>query len=158
MRMREEKHGVVMRVRVVYHGAVRMRRETRGCDEGESSVPRGCESDRISNVFSEDAGRVYERRVRRPPSYLSDYITTDELTEDEAYMVQNVSTGDPLYFEEAVKEEKWRQVMDSEISSIEKNKTWSLSELSTGAKKLASNGYTRPNTMNMERLTSTKHV
>jgi hypothetical protein len=89
---------------------------------------------------------------------LSDYITTDELTEDEAYMVQNVSTGDPFYFEEAVKEEKWRQVMDSEISSIEKNKTWSLSELSTGAKKLASNGYTRPNTMNMERLTSTKHV
>jgi len=145
-------------VRAVYHGAVRMRRETRGCDEGESSVPRGCESERISNVFSEDAGRVYERRVRRPPSYLSDYITTDELTEDEAYMVQNVSTGDPLYFEETVKKEKWRQVMDSEISSLEKNKTWSLSELPTEAKKLASNGYTRPNTMNIERLTSTKHL
>jgi hypothetical protein len=120
------------------------RRHTRGYDEGESSVPRGCENrgciqrgcenDRISNVFNEDAGRVHERRVKRPPSYLSDYITTDELTEDEAYMVQNVSTGDPLYFEEAVKDEKWRRAMDSEINYIEKNKTWSLSELPTRAK------------------------
>jgi hypothetical protein len=46
MRMREEKRGVVMRVRAVYHGAVRMRRETRGCDEGESSVSRGCENEK----------------------------------------------------------------------------------------------------------------
>jgi len=120
-------------------GCESKRRRTWGCDEGKSSVPlgcenRGCENERISHVFNEDAGRVYERRVRHPPSYLSDYITTDELTEDEAYMVQNVSTGDPIYFKEVVKDEKWRRAMDSEISSIEKNKTWSLSELPTRAK------------------------
>ena len=133
--------------------------ETQGCeDTSESNETRGCE-ERISNDFSKDEGRVYERRVRCPPSYLSDYVTRDELTEDEAHMVQNVPIRDPLYFKEAVKDENWRQAMDNEISSIEKNKTWSLSELPTGAKtKLASNGYTRQNITNVERLTGTKHV
>ena len=73
--------------------------ETRGCEEGESSetrecehkgessIAQGCESERISNVFTEDVERVYERRIRRPPSYLSDYIITNELTEDEALVI-----------------------------------------------------------------------
>ena len=41
---------------------------------------------------------------------------------------------DPLNFEEAVKIGKWRNVMDAEIAAIEKNGTWELINLPTGAK------------------------
>ncbi|KAM1200156.1 hypothetical protein ACFX2J_016448 [Malus domestica] len=76
---------------------------------GESSEDtQGCE-ERSSNELGEDEGRVYEGRVRRPPSYSSDYVTGEGLSDDEVHMVQIVPTEDPLYFEEAVKEEKWKQ-------------------------------------------------
>eukprot|EP00258_Populus_trichocarpa_P034009 XP_024450028.1 uncharacterized protein LOC112326471 [Populus trichocarpa] len=102
--------------------------ETQGCeDTGESNETRGCE-EIISNDFSKDEGRVYERRVRRPPSYLSDYVTRDELTEDEAHMVQNVPIRDPLYFEEAVQDENWSikwvyKTKYNERGEIDKHKT-----------------------------------
>ena len=46
------------------------------------------------------------------------------------------ASGDPFYFEEAVKSAKWRAAMDSEIKSIEKNDTWVLIDLPVGAKKI----------------------
>ena len=113
--------------------------------KGESSIARGYKSERIANVFNEDAERVYKQRVWRPPSYLSDYIISidgdyvlfiDELNEDETHIIQNVSIGDPLYFEQEVKDEKWRQAMDCKNNSINNNKTWYLSELPTGAKNI----------------------
>ncbi|BBG94345.1 hypothetical protein Prudu_002602 [Prunus dulcis] len=51
-------------------------------------------------------------------------------------MAQVVATEDPFHFEEAVRNVKWRQAMNSEINSIEKNKTWTLTELPAGAKKI----------------------
>ena len=42
-----------------------------------------------------------------------------------------------MYFEEAVKHEKWKAVMDSNMKSIEKNETWVLTDLSTDAKKIS---------------------
>jgi hypothetical protein len=33
---------------------------------------------------------------------------------------------DPIIFEEAINDEKWRIVMDEKIASIEKNDTWKL--------------------------------
>ncbi|XP_073264776.1 uncharacterized protein [Populus alba] len=95
-------------------------------EEGESS-----------NMFNDDTERLRNQRTRRPPSYLHDYVLlADEKIEDEAHIVQNMSTGDPLYFEDSVTDAKWRQAMDIEISSIKKNNTWSLRELPTGAKKI----------------------
>ena len=47
-----------------------------------------------------------------------------------------VASADPLSYEEAVKSSKWRQAMDAEIRLIEKNETWSLTELPAGAKKI----------------------
>ena len=38
--------------------------------------------------------------------------------------------SDPIVYEEAVKKKKWREVMNHEIKSIEKNKTWELTESS----------------------------
>ncbi|CAL2266675.1 unnamed protein product [Prunus armeniaca] len=38
----------------------------------------------------------------------------------------------PIYFEDAMKNEKWRKAMDSEIEAIKKNNTWELMELLAG--------------------------
>ena len=35
----------------------------------------------------------------------------------------------PIYFEEAMKEEKWCTTMDEEIDAIERNETWELTTL-----------------------------
>jgi hypothetical protein len=43
-----------------------------------------------------------------------------------------VTSADPLSYEEAVKSYKWREAMDAEIQSIQRNKTWSLTELLAG--------------------------
>lgn len=76
---------------------------------------------------------VRDGRVRRHPSYLSDYVTGDDDEEDEVNMVEIYST-DPLSFEEAEKSPKWREAMDEEMNSIVKNQTWELSNLPKGAK------------------------
>ena len=55
----------------------------------------------------------------------------------ERYVAQITTVEeDPFIFEEAMKEEKWRQTMDNEIISIEKNKTWTLTVLPNDAKKI----------------------
>ena len=41
---------------------------------------------------------------------------------------------EPLVFEEAMRSKKWRQAMDEEIKSIEKNDTWELTTLPKGQK------------------------
>ncbi|GJR20012.1 retrovirus-related pol polyprotein from transposon TNT 1-94 [Tanacetum coccineum] len=41
---------------------------------------------------------------------------------------------EPLIFKEAMKSKKWRQAMDEEIKSIEKNDTWELTTLPKGQK------------------------
>lgn len=45
-----------------------------------------------------------------------------------------LNISDPVTFEEAGKCLKWRKAMDEEISSIEKNQTWSLTKLPQGVK------------------------
>lgn len=46
------------------------------------------------------------------------------------------SIDDPTTCEEAVAHEVWRRAMDAEIESIEKKKTWRLTSLPHGAKKI----------------------
>lgn len=78
---------------------------------------------------------VRERRTRRLPQYLSDYVIRAGVPteEDEVNMVE-INSSDPFTFEEANNSLKWREAMDEEIRSIEKNKTWSLCSLPHGAK------------------------
>jgi hypothetical protein len=109
---------------------------------------------------SEGEKRVRELRQsrdRQPPTWMGDYVSGEGLFEDEVHMALVVST-DPLYFEEAVKSENWRLAMNNEIKSIEKNQTWTLTKLPIGAKRIGVNGFTKPNTMSMERLISTRLV
>ncbi|KAM2209147.1 hypothetical protein ACFXTI_025048 [Malus domestica] len=50
-----------------------------------------------------------------------------------SYMAE-VPDSDPIFYEDAVKKEKWRQAMNSEIEAIEKNETWELTTLPPGSK------------------------
>ncbi|WZY76517.1 hypothetical protein YC2023_022901 [Brassica napus] len=45
-----------------------------------------------------------------------------------------INTTDPAAFEDAEKEQKWREAMEEEIKSIQKNQTWELCLLPDGAK------------------------
>lgn len=80
-------------------------------------------------------GERSSRRDRQPPTWMEDYISGEGLYEDETNMALEVST-DPSVYEEAVKKIDWRMAMNSEIESIEKNKTWTLTELPVGTKKI----------------------
>ena len=78
-----------------------------------------------------------EGRNRRPPVWMEDYETREGLSEEDdvAHFVM-IAAADPVHSEDAVKSEKWRKAMDSEIKAIEKNDTWELKELPAGGKKI----------------------
>ena len=56
---------------------------------------------------------------------------------------------DPTIFENAVKEEKWRNVMDDEIDAIERNNTWEFTNLPKGHKNVGVSGSIRRNSKKM---------
>ena len=59
-------------------------------------------------------------------------IYQDERNEedyDESVNFALFSCSDPIYFEEAMKEEKWCNAMDEEIDAIKRNETWELTTL-----------------------------
>jgi len=101
------------------------------------------ESSNNDNTDEEDSenennNQPDNRRTRNKPSYLHDYITGQELDEQiEQHNLAVFSTNsDPVTYEEAVKHEEWRNAMDQEIESIERNNTWDLTSLPSGAKKI----------------------
>lgn len=76
-----------------------------------------------------------EGRITRPPSYLNDYVTGNEIFDDEDVVnMAVINSSDPITFEEAEKSINWRKAMDDEINSIVRNQTWELSVLPRGAK------------------------
>lgn len=89
------------------------------------------------NSANEEDINTSEGRVRQPPIWMREYVSGEGLSEEENEVnMALVVSSDPLCFEEAVKSSKWRMAMDIEIKSIEKNQTWKLTELPTGAKKI----------------------
>jgi len=66
------------------------------------------------------------------------YVTGQDLDEQiEQHNLDVFTTNSDLVtYEEAVKHEEWRKAMDHEIESIEKNNTWDLTSLPSGAKKI----------------------
>lgn len=49
-------------------------------------------------------------------------------------MMMLIGDADPITYEEAVENKKWRDAMNIELKSIEKNKTWELTTLLDGMK------------------------
>lgn len=74
-----------------------------------------------------------EERNIRPPVWMQDYVSGEGLSEEEidAHLALFAS-ADPVRFEEAVCSDNWKEAMDSEIQSIEKNETWFLTDLPAG--------------------------
>lgn len=88
-------------------------------------------------------------RARAPPTYLRDYecgeaatLTDEEIAAyvDNDYLLDDhvlqvvTALGDPTTYEEAVRYGEWREAMNAEIESIERNQTWELSEIPKGTK------------------------
>ena len=64
-----------------------------------------------------------------------DFVSGDELSDEDnlAHMVL-FAGQDPISFDDAVKSHKWKQAMDAEIESIEKNGMWEFTDLSDAEK------------------------
>lgn len=71
-------------------------------------------------------------RVTHRPSYLDDYVLVMEELETECILL--LINEEPWDWNEAKVEKVWREVCVDEISSINKNKTWTLVELPDGCK------------------------
>ena len=61
-------------------------------------------------------------------------MRTNKMLEDELTNFALFADADPISFEEASKEEKWRLAMDQEIDSIHKNHTCELVDIPNGKK------------------------
>lgn len=59
------------------------------------------------------------------------YATSDvvELEEDELYVAE---ADEPMSYKQASKEKSWRDAMEKELESVEKNNTWELTMLPPG--------------------------
>lgn len=73
-------------------------------------------------------------RIRKRPTWMEDYEVNG--IEDPITYFALFADCDPMTFESAVKEEKWRQAMDDEIDAIERNDTWELIDLPPGQKSI----------------------
>jgi hypothetical protein len=76
--------------------------------------------------------------IRRPPTWVSGFFTDVEGIEDRQLHKLAVfcDNCDPTTYEEAAKFKVWRDTMDQEIASIEKNGTLELTELPTQSRKI----------------------
>ncbi|KAK9003764.1 hypothetical protein V6N11_018663 [Hibiscus sabdariffa] len=80
--------------------------------------------DRYSSDFliGDDNSSTDGGQNRRPPCWMRDCMTGEELSkeENEAYLIIS-GMDDPMHFEDAIKSEKWRRAMDEEMEAIERN-------------------------------------
>ncbi|PNX86713.1 copia-type polyprotein, partial [Trifolium pratense] len=104
----------------------------------EPAVQSDSDMDTTSEEDYDNTENVVGQRARKPPGWMRDYVTGSELQEEE--QLQNLAvfcnSEDPTCFEEAVKLAVWREAMDQEIESIERNRTWELTDLPQGMKKI----------------------
>jgi len=66
-----------------------------------------------------------------------------------AFLSTLTQLSDPQSFHEAKHDLNWCDAMNQELQALEDNNTWNLTELSTGRKAIAINGYTKPSLMLM---------
>jgi len=88
---------------------------------------------------SQETRREQTKRISIPPRHLQHYVTGENLAEEEEeeqYLVLYATEDDPVSYDDAVKDIKWKNAMDTEIQAIEKNNTWELVKLPKGMKKI----------------------
>ena len=98
-----------------------------GYDEADLTTQRTI----VAAGTSQPQGRTVKK-----PAWMTDHVSGEGLSEDDE--VQNLvlytETGDPSTYEEAVLCSKWREAMECEIKSIEKNRTWKMVTLPKGVR------------------------
>jgi hypothetical protein len=102
-------------------------------------VPSTAEAEEIvpsRNVNDINSSSSNEGRSRRRPVWMDDYDSGDNFSEEDAANMVLFALADPVHFEEAVKSERWKAAMDSEMKAIEKDNTWLLTDLPVGKKKI----------------------
>jgi len=70
--------------------------------------------------------------TRKIKSIQEIYDVTERINLDDVNMLCLFSGNDPITFEEAYQEDRWKKAMKEEISSIIKNNTWELTTLPEG--------------------------
>lgn len=90
-----------------------------------------------SSSSSQSSSSSEERRPRRAPAYLNDYVSGQGFSDGEFDVnFAFFTNADPINFEEAIQSSEWKEAMNCEMKSIEKNGTWVLTDLPAGAKKI----------------------
>ena len=91
------------------------------------------ETEKLDEV-EEDDNHTLRRSTRQStkPSYLDDYVLMSEILETERILL--MINEEPWDWNEAKDDKVWREACEDEISSIRKNKTWTLVELPEGCK------------------------
>lgn len=97
----------------------------------QSAVPTTTPNTPSSTFSSSESSNEGSQRMRT----IQDLYENTEVIDDVSLFSLLAETT-PLSFEEASKEEKWRQAMDEEIRAIERNDTWELTSLPTGQKSI----------------------
>jgi len=70
--------------------------------------------------------------TRKTKSIQEIYDVTERINLDDVNMLCLFSRNDPITFEEAYQEDRWKKAMKEEINSIIKNKTWGLTTFPIG--------------------------
>ncbi|KAK1364927.1 hypothetical protein POM88_040488 [Heracleum sosnowskyi] len=102
--------------------------------EEEGSTPPTPPSNSPPNSSSSSSSS--ESPPRKTRSMADLYGATRRILEDEFVDFALYANADPVAFEDAAKENKWRQAMDQEIDAIERNETWELVEAPKGKKSI----------------------
>ncbi|CAL2228256.1 unnamed protein product [Prunus armeniaca] len=87
-----------------------------------------------SQHFEEERYNMRDENSRKRLAWMMDYDVSYSSSDDENAHFALLVDSDPITYTEAVKEEKWREAMDNEIKSNEKNQTWELIDLPKGKK------------------------
>jgi hypothetical protein len=99
-----------------------------------------------------------EKRTQKTLLYLLDFELDNMESDDDAVTYYALfSDCDPVAFEVAVKEDKWKNAMNDEIKSIEKNNTWQLTRLPRGQKSIGVKWVYKQSSIKMAESINIKH-
>ncbi|KAA0038926.1 integrase [Cucumis melo var. makuwa] len=107
--------------------------ENEVAQELEQAEIQAMESSSSSTSSSTSNDEISPRRMR---SIQEIYNTTNRINDDHFANFALFAGVDPVTFDEAIQDEKWKIAMDQEIDAIRRNETWELMELPTNKQAL----------------------
>ena len=105
-------------------------------DESEHAYSNDEETEETEETEDQVILRRSTRQTSRP-SYLDDYVLMSEIEEIERVLL--LIDEEPWDWNEAKDQKVWRNACEEEITSIKKNKTWTLVDLPEGSKAIGLN-------------------